>query len=182
MANGKRQTVNGLLLVDKPKGWTSHDVVAKVRSLLRPAYSTQPIAYSRKPRNAIRDKLGAGRLKVGHSGTLDPMATGLLIILVGSYTKRAGEFLKLDKTYEAELTLGATSTTGDAEGKISLQPIAVSLQPDKVKVAEVLKSFIGEGRQTPPQFSAIKIKGKKAYELARAGKPVKIEPPQGKNY
>src|SRR3990167_11387182 len=91
--------MDGFLLVDKPAGWTSHDVVAKVRRIL--------------------SKRVGKKVKVGHAGTLDPMATGLLIILVGGYTKRASVFLKLDKTYECELTLGEISTTGDADGKIS---------------------------------------------------------------
>src|SRR6266576_443135 len=91
--------MDGILLVDKPAGWTSHDVVAKMRR--------------------IASEAAGGKIKVGHTGTLDPMATGLLVLVIGSYTKRAGEFSKLDKTYEVELTLGQTSTTGDPEGELS---------------------------------------------------------------
>src|SRR5438128_6104437 len=91
--------MEGILLIDKLKGWTSHDVVAKVRSVLKQSGVVKP--------------------KVGHTGTLDPLATGLLVILVGSYTKRAQEFSKLDKTYEVIMKLGQTSTTGDSEGIIS---------------------------------------------------------------
>lgn len=145
--------MDGILLVDKPKGWTSHDVVAKVRRILT-------------------EKAGK-KIKVGHSGTLDPMATGLLVLLVGSYTKRASEFLKLDKTYECELTLGATSTTGDAEGQIKQ---VNQLQPTQKQISAVLKTFVGEMRQVPPAYSAIKIKGQAAYKLARAGQQLKMEP------
>src|SRR3954466_8694576 len=91
--------MDGILLVDKPAGWTSHDVVAKVRSV-------------------IKAETGQ-KVKIGHTGTLDPAATGLLVLVLGSYTKRASEFSKLDKTYEAGLTLGSTSTTGDKEGEIT---------------------------------------------------------------
>lgn len=145
--------MDGILLVDKPKGWTSHDVVAKVRKILW-------------------QKTGR-KIKVGHAGTLDPMATGLLILLVGSYTKRAAEFLKLDKTYDCELTLGSVSTTGDAEGKVSE---AGSRKPEIREIKKILKSFIGEIRQIPPAYSAIKIKGQEAYKLARAGRELKMEP------
>lgn len=100
--------MNGILLVDKPKGWTSFDVVAKVRGVLQrqlTADNSQLKAPSQK-------------VKVGHTGTLDPLATGLLVILIGDYTKKAQEFSKLDKTYEVTMKLGETSTTGDAEGTI----------------------------------------------------------------
>lgn len=151
--------MDGILLVDKPKGWTSHDVVAKVRNVL--------------------SKEAGKKIKVGHTGTLDPMATGLLILVVGSYTKRAGEFSKLDKTYEATLKLGETSTTGDAEGeKSKVSDIAPSLN----KVKDAINSFLGEVEQIPPAYSAIKISGQKAYNLARAGKEVKLESRQVKIY
>lgn len=145
--------MDGILLIDKPNGWTSHDVVAKVRSELK--------------------RQTGEKLKVGHTGTLDPMATGLLILVVGSYTKRASEFSKLDKVYEAEMTLGATSSTGDSEGEIT--PVS-DAKPDESEVEKVIKSFIGEQLQTPPAYSAIKIKGQKAYDLARTGREVKMEP------
>ena len=113
------------------------------------------------------------RVKVGDCGTLDPAATGLMILVVGKYTKKAQEFTKMDKTYEAEITLGQTSTTADKEGELS----KVSDQrPDMAESQEVLNTFIGQIEQTPPAFSAVKVDGKRAYKLAREGKEVKIEP------
>ena len=162
--------MNGILLVDKPKGWTSHDVVAKVRSLLS------------QQSNAVR------KIKVGHAGTLDPLATGLLVVLVGSYCKRAQEFSKQDKTYEVVMKLGETSTTGDAEGIITPYHYSHSFTRsretviDQKKVANVMKSFIGEIKQTPPAYSAIKVNGQRAYKLARAGKDVKLKPRKVKIY
>ncbi len=145
--------MDGILLVDKPSDWTSHDVVAKIRREL--------------------SKTAGHKIKVGHTGTLDPMATGLLILVIGSYTKCAQEFSKLDKTYDTELTLGHTSTTGDAEGEIT----AVSNQrPVGREIEQTLKTFVGEIEQTPPAYSAIKVDGQRAYKLARQGKEVVIEP------
>jgi tRNA pseudouridine55 synthase len=144
---------DGLILIDKPKGWTSHDVVAKVRNTLK--------------------KEAGKKIKVGHTGTLDPMATGLLVLVAGSYTKKAGEFSKLDKVYEATVKLGETSSTGDAEGEIS--PVSDTIPTEKA-VREALEGFKGQIEQVPPVYSAIKIDGQKAYNLARAGKEVKIEP------
>ncbi len=145
--------MNGLLLIDKPKDWTSFDVVAKVRGILKQSGENKP--------------------KVGHTGTLDPLATGLLVLTLGSYCKRAQEFSKLDKVYEVELKLGITSTTDDEEGAktVTNQPI-----PDKKATERAIMGFVGEIEQTPPAFSAIKVGGKRAYKLARAGKEVKLEP------
>jgi tRNA pseudouridine55 synthase len=145
--------MDGYLLIDKPAGWTSHDVVAKVRNILK--------------------KEAGHKVKVGHTGTLDPFATGLLILMVGSYTKRAAEFSKLDKTYEAELVLGKVSSTGDPEGEITQKSDKVPTQED---VNSTLEEFTGEIEQTPHKFSAMKIDGQRAYKLAREGKEVKIEP------
>jgi tRNA pseudouridine55 synthase len=145
--------MDGILLVDKPTGWTSHDVVAKVRGL-------------------IKAETGQ-KVKVGHTGTLDPMASGLLILVIGSYTKRAGEFSKLDKVYDAELTLGATSTTGDKEGVISQKS---AKKPDLQQIEQVLSQFRGKIQQTPHAYSAIKVDGNRAYKMARAGQEVKLEP------
>src|SRR3989344_6350278 len=112
--------MDGFLLIDKPTGLTSHDVVAKVRRILRQSGSRQFLVDSKKlSTNNSQLTTRAPKVRVGHTGTLDPMATGLLILVLGSYTKRAGEFSSLDKTYEAEITLGATSTTGDKEGEIT---------------------------------------------------------------
>jgi tRNA pseudouridine55 synthase len=145
--------LDGILLIDKPAGWTSHDVVAKIRSLLK--------------------KETGQKVKVGHAGTLDPAAMGLLVILVGSYCKRAGEFSKLDKTYEAELILGKVSTTGDSEGEITEKS---AKKPSKEAIEQVLNGFTGEIQQTPHKFSAMKVGGQRAYKLARAGKEVVLEP------
>ena len=145
--------MDGLLLIDKPAGWTSFDVVARVRGI-------------------IKAETGQ-RVKIGHTGTLDPAATGLLILVLGKYTKRAGEFSKLDKTYEAEVILGKTSSTGDSEGEIVQKS---DTKPTVGQVEEVLHTFLGEISQTPPAFSAIKVGGQRAYKLARQGKEVKLQP------
>lgn len=152
--------MDGLLLIDKPLEWTSFDVVAKVRGL-------------------IRQETGVKKPKVGHTGTLDPLATGLLVLTVGSYCKRAGEFSKLDKTYEVTMKLGETSTTGDEEG----EKTAVSdRQPTEQEVQAVLRNFTGEIEQIPPAYSAIKVNGQRAYKLARASQQVKLEPRKVKIY
>jgi tRNA pseudouridine55 synthase len=151
--------MDGILLVDKPAGWTSHDVVAKVRGILK--------------------SQSGHKVKVGHTGTLDPMATGLLILVIGSYTKRAGEFSKLDKVYEAEVTLGSDSTTGDREGEITK---ASDKRPEKAAVDAVLADFTGEILQKPHKYSAVKIDGQRAYKAARTGKTVEIEPRKVKIY
>lgn len=148
-----------ILLIDKPAGWTSFDVVAKIRGMIKATY----IARGEKPTKR--------QLKVGHAGTLDPFATGLLVILLGDATKKASEFLKLDKVYEATITLGVTSSTGDPEGEITSVSDTV---PTLERVLEALRRLTGEIRQRPPAYSAIKIDGKRAYELARAGKQVEI--------
>ena len=160
MKNGKSKTVNGLLLVDKPAGISSFGVVARVRGI-------------------IKNETGQ-KIKIGHTGTLDPAATGLMILVLGKYTKRAGEFSKLDKTYEAELTLGQTSTTGDKEGEITKvgdrgEGIGDS-RPSKKALQDVLSTFVGQITQTPPAYSAIKIDGQRAYKLARQGKTPVIKP------
>jgi tRNA pseudouridine55 synthase len=144
---------DGILLIDKPREWSSFDVVAKVRNTLR--------------------KEAGHKVKVGHTGTLDPLATGLLVIVIGSYCKRAAEFSKLDKTYEVTMKLGETSSTGDEEGE---KTVISDHQPSEIEVKEAINSFVGEILQTPPAYSAIKINGQRAYKLARAGKEVVIEP------
>jgi tRNA pseudouridine55 synthase len=145
--------MNGYLLVDKPAGWTSHDVVAKVRNILK--------------------KEAGHKIKVGHTGTLDPFATGLLILMVGNYTKKAEEFSKLDKVYEAEIVLGMVSTTGDPEGDITKNS---DKKPAFEEINNALEQFTGEIKQVPHKFSAMKINGQRAYRLARAGKEVQLEP------
>lgn len=150
---------DGVLLVDKPAGWTSFDVVAKIRGQIKHSYLTR----GEKPTKR--------QLKVGHAGTLDPFATGLLVILLGDATKKAGEFLKLDKEYEATIRLGASSTTGDPEGEITEISGVI---PSREEVEAAIEKFRGTISQRPPIFSAIKIDGKRAYKLARDGKDVEI--------
>jgi len=139
------------LLINKPPNITSHDVVNKLRQI-------------------------TGQKRIGHAGTLDPFATGLLIVALGrESTKKLDQFLKLDKTYQATLQLGAVSDTYDKTGKIktiSNQQSAIS----KAKIIKTLNTFIGLQFQVPPQFSAKKINGQKAYQLARSGKIVKLKP------
>lgn len=168
MENGK--SLNGLLLVDKPKGWTSHDVVAKVRGTLRQSLVTSRQSLETEDQKRMTP---LPKVKVGHTGTLDPAATGLMVLVVGSYCKRASEFSKLDKTYGVTMRLGMTSSTGDEEGQIVVSGSEVV---DRKKVGEALQSFVGEIEQVPPAYSAIKVNGKRAYKLARAGKEVKLEP------
>ena len=134
----------GILLVDKPSGLTSHDIVDFVRKEF-------------------------GFKKVGHAGTLDPAATGLLIILIGSFTKRSAFFSGYDKEYEARLRLGVSTDTGDKEGRI-LEERDWNLYAEDIKnIEETLMAFRGEIRQVPPMYSAKKIKGRKLYEFARMG-------------
>ena len=160
---------NRVILIDKPAGVSSFGVVARVR-------------------RKLRDEFGH-KVKVGHTGTLDPFATGLLILLSGKFTKKSGEFLKLDKVYEATIKLGFISSTGDIEGEISrylvseprrkpLSPQGFSRLRSRCRAAQspqlntvksLLQNFIGEIEQTPPKFSAIKINGQRAYKLARKG-------------
>jgi tRNA pseudouridine55 synthase len=149
--------MQGMLLIDKPADWTSFDVVNYVRRIVA-------THEGKKPKN----------VKVGHTGTLDPFATGLLVLLIGKdYTKRAGELSKLDKTYEVTMKLGHTSSTGDPEGQII--PVSDTVPTEKA-ILEALEGFRGPIEQIPPAFSAIKVDGQRAYKLARAGKEVIIEP------
>lgn len=136
-----------MILIDKPSNMTSFGVVARVRRILS-------------------EKAGK-KIKVGHTGTLDPFATGLLILMSGKNTKKCQEFLKLDKRYKATIKLGTTSTTGDPEGEFTEHKNYMVPTPDKVK--KVVQSFVGEITQTVPRFSAIKIDGRRAYDLARKG-------------
>lgn len=148
------QEHNGILLVDKPLSWTSFDVVAKLRG-------------------ALRYDSGTNKLKVGHGGTLDPLATGLLIVLVGQYCKRAQDFSGLDKRYITTMKLGYISETGDEEGDKHHESDKVPTHDDVLGVAD---SFIGSYNQVPPAFSAKKIGGKRAYSLARRGELVTMDP------
>jgi len=143
--------MDGIILIDKPTGMSSFGVVARVRRILSQA--------------------AGKKVKVGHTGTLDPFASGLMIIVVGTYCKRASEFSKLDKTYEAVIELGKTSSTGDPEGDIT----AISQErPTDGDIAASVQAFTGTITQTPPSYSAIKIDGVRAYKLAREGKEVEM--------
>ena len=151
------QVVNAIsngdvILIDKPAGISSFGVVARVRRYLS-------------------QKAGK-KIKVGHTGTLDPFATGLLILLSGKATKLSNQFLKLDKWYEATLCLGKTSTTGDPEGAIT--ELNVDRQPLYSDIEKILPDFLGNIKQTVPIFSAVKINGKRAYQLARQGQKVEM--------
>jgi len=142
-----------VILIDKPAGISSFGVVARVR-------------------RELTNEAGQ-RIKVGHTGTLDPFATGLMILLSGKFTHRANEFSKLDKVYQATIHLGATSTTGDPEGKIT-QTKSILQGTTLQKVEKTLSKFVGKITQTPPIYSAIKIDGQRAYKLARKGETPKI--------
>ena len=133
---------DGILVVNKPKGITSHDVVDFVRKKLK-----------------IR--------RVGHSGTLDPIATGVLLILVGRATKLFHYFLGFDKEYVATLTLGSQTTTGDTTGRVIATKDFKQISLEKIN--EVLIQFLGQSLQVPPMFSALKYKGKRLYLLAQRG-------------
>ena len=141
--------IDEILLVDKPKGMTSFGVVARIRRVLS-------------------EKSGK-KVKVGHTGTLDPFATGLMIIVTGKECKNAENYSKLDKVYEATITLGKTSSTGDPEGEVSDISDKV---PDIKDIQLAVDKFTGEIIQKPPIYSAIKIGGERAYKLAREGKIV----------
>lgn len=140
--------MHGFILLNKPPGPTSHDVVEEVRGLTEIS-------------------------RVGHAGTLDPFAEGLLILLVGDFTKRFSEFAKLSKKYRAVLLLGVESNTHDIEGEtVPRKEVTIPLRED---VEGVLEKFRGKITQLPPQFSALKSKGKRAYAEAREGREVKLE-------
>ncbi|MDR0788778.1 MAG: tRNA pseudouridine(55) synthase TruB [Bifidobacteriaceae bacterium] len=161
------ESVDNILLVDKPAGMSSFRVVSKIRGTIRTQIGTK-----------LREETGLKKIRVGHTGTLDPFATGLLIILTGKNTKLSDEFLKKDKEYIATVKLGFSSTTDDPEGEIvpfnseDILPIV----PTEEEINEVLQKFTGEITQTPPIYSAIKIDGERAYKLARAGETPEMKP------
>lgn len=138
-----------VILINKPLEWTSFDVVRKIRGLLKVK-------------------------KVGHAGTLDPLATGLLILCTGKFTKRINEYMSEEKEYIGTFTLGATTPTYDLESKPeNFKPIEIISEKN---IHDAAKSFTGEIMQIPPAHSAVKIDGKRVYELARQGKEVLLEP------
>lgn len=140
---------DGIILIDKPAGMSSFGVVARIRRVL--------------------SERAGRRIKIGHTGTLDPFATGLMILVVGTECRNAGSYAKLDKTYTATIQLGATSTTGDPEGEIT--PVDERI-PTLGEIEAACRQFTGEITQRPPQYSAIKINGRRAYDLARRGETV----------
>lgn len=143
-----------LILIDKPYGWTSFDVVKKIR-------------YN------ICQKLQIKKIKVGHAGTLDPLATGLLIIATGRFTKKVDELMALEKEYSGTIKLGSTTPSYDLETEVDEEFRTDDLTPDKILLAA--KTLTGELDQIPPIFSAKKVDGKRAYKIARAGKEVELK-------
>ncbi len=152
---------NGFLIVNKPEGLTSFDVVAKVRRALR------------LEELAVRWK--KVEVKVGHLGTLDPVATGVLVLAVGEATKLIEYWMGADKVYEAEFEFGKVSDTYDREGKIEVKDEAAARRVTREEVEQALHGFVGEIEQVPPAFSAVKVKGERAYALARRGEKVELK-------
>lgn len=145
----QKKDLEGILLIDKPSGMTSHDVVDQVRRKLR-------------------------MKRIGHAGTLDPMATGLLIILVGKATKLSQYLTSLDKNYSGTIKLGETTNTQDADGEIKTSKPVPEIS--KAEAQDCLNAFVGDQYQTPPMYSAVKINGQRLYKLARKGQEVAREP------
>jgi len=145
----EKESKEGVIFVDKPKGITSHDVVDIIRKKLKTK-------------------------KVGHAGTLDPLAEGLLIMLVGKCTKMFTKFANFDKEYLGVLKLGEVTTTGDSQGKVTEKKEYKDIKQERIE--EVFSSFIGEIDQIPPMVSALRVKGKRLYELARRGITIEREP------
>lgn len=141
-----------ILFIDKPSGITSFDVIRQLRRKL-------------------------GIRKMGHAGTLDPLATGLLIIALEGATKEISKYMNLDKTYEVLIEFGKISDTYDAQGEIKEQKFSMG-KIEKSELESMLRKFTGAIQQVPPAFSAIRVKGRRAYDLAREGKEVKLEPRQ----
>ena len=142
--------MDGIIIINKPKKYTSHDIVRKVKKILNQ--------------------------KVGHTGTLDPNATGVLPLLIGKGTELSKYLINHNKTYEAVLQLGEKRDTGDCEGNIlDSKPVQIECL-DKAKIQNIFQSLIGKQQQIPPIYSAIKINGKKLYEYARKGEKVEIQP------
>lgn len=143
--------MDGIVIINKEKEYTSHDVVAKVKKILN-------------------------EKKVGHTGTLDPNATGVLPILLGKGTKLSKYLINHNKIYEATLKLGEKTDTADIEGKITEEKDVKKENLSQENVTKVLKEFIGKSKQEPPMYSAIKVNGKKLYEYARKGQTIEIKP------
>lgn len=142
--------MNGVIVINKPKGYTSHNIV-----------------------NVVRKKLNTK--KVGHTGTLDPDATGVLPILIGTATKISKYLIEHKKTYIATVKLGYKTDTGDASGKVIKEDKHFQ-KIDKKDIENALNTFLGKREQVPPMYSAIKVNGKKLYEYAREGKKIEVKP------
>lgn len=141
--------LTGILAIDKPQGWTSHDVVARLRRM-------------------------SGQRQVGHAGTLDPLATGLLLVVMGGATRFSSYLMASPKWYCAEIVLGATTVTDDAEGRLIARQNVDGIAPEQIEAA--LQSFRGEILQIPPDYAAVRHHGQKLYALARKGIDVAVEP------
>lgn len=150
-----KNAISGVLVVDKPVGLTSHDVVEIIRK-------------------------GTGIRRAGHTGTLDPRASGVLVVLIGPAVRLSQYVAASDKRYQAIIRLGASTDTYDADGRFTRAEVPVNITEEEFR--RVLKSFEGEIIQTPPPYSAVKVKGRKAYELARAGEEVDLAPRKIKVY
>lgn len=142
--------MDGIIVINKEKGCTSHDIVYKIRKMFN--------------------------TKVGHTGTLDPNATGVLPILLGKGTKISKYLIEHDKEYEVVLQLGVKTTTADEEGEIIEEKEVLKESLEQLEIERILKSFIGKIKQMPPKYSAIKVNGRKLYEYARKGQEVEIKP------
>ena len=142
--------MDGIIVINKEKGCTSHDIVYKIRKMFN--------------------------TKVGHTGTLDPNATGVLPILLGKGTKISKYLIEHDKEYEVVLQLGVKTTTADEEGEIIEEKEVLKESLEQLEIERILKSFIGKIEQMPPKYSAIKVNGRKLYEYARKGQEVEIKP------
>ncbi len=146
-----KNAISGVLVVDKPVGMTSHDVVQAIR-------------------------IGTGIRRAGHTGTLDPRASGVLVILIGPAV-RLSEFVSAsDKRYQAIIRLGASTDTFDADGRFTRQPTVSPVSIGEQQFEETLKGFVGEIEQTPPPYSAVKVRGRRAYDMARGGETVELAP------
>jgi tRNA pseudouridine55 synthase len=141
--------MGGILVVDKPLGWTSMDVVRHVRK-------------------------AAGFVKTGHAGSLDPLATGVVVCCVGHATRHVERIMGMPKVYATKIDLSAFTPTDDREGE--REEVDVAQPPDEAAVREVLERFVGDIQQVPPQYSAVHVDGKRAYKLARKGETVEIKP------
>ncbi len=144
----RKSAMSGLLVVDKPLGWSSMDVVRKVRD-------------------------AAGFVKTGHGGTLDPLATGVVICCIGSATKAVERLMGMPKVYDTKIDLSAFTKTDDAEAE--REEVEVSTPPSEEQVRAALETFVGEIEQVPPLYSAVHVDGKRAYKLARQGETVELE-------